>query len=123
MKQATACKADAATRTRLDRMPYAGRFAAACAARHHAPRSSGGSDVAINPMPIAISTPNASRRSATPTLVHGDTHPGNLYIEPHGRAGFLDAQMRRAPWVQDVAGTTAVGQPWRLFDGLRMRRP
>ena len=44
-----------------------------------------------------------TRASATCTLVHGDTHPGNLYIEADGRPGFLDAQMRRSPWVQDVA--------------------
>jgi len=45
----------------------------------------------------------ATRPSAIRTLVHGDTHPGNLYIEADGTPGFLDAQMRRSPWVQDVA--------------------
>jgi aminoglycoside/choline kinase family phosphotransferase len=37
------------------------------------------------------------------TLVHGDTHLGNLYIERDGTPGFLDMQMRRSPWYQDVA--------------------
>lgn len=37
------------------------------------------------------------------TLVHGDTHLGNLYIEADGKPGFLDAQVRRSPWYQDVA--------------------
>jgi len=36
------------------------------------------------------------------TLTHGDTHPGNLFIEADGRAGFLDAQARRAAWFHDV---------------------
>ena len=36
------------------------------------------------------------------TLTHGDTHPGNLYIEADGRAGFLDAQVRRSPWYHDL---------------------
>lgn len=44
------------------------------------------------------------RQAAMPvTLCHGDTHLGNLYIEKDGRPGFLDAQMRRAPWPMDVA--------------------
>jgi hypothetical protein len=38
-----------------------------------------------------------------PTLSHGDTHLGNLYIEPDGAPGFLDAQIRRSSWAQDVA--------------------
>jgi hypothetical protein len=54
-------------------------------------------------MEAALRALDASRASATPTLVHGDTHPGNLYLEADGKAGFLDAQMRRSPWVQDVA--------------------
>lgn len=37
------------------------------------------------------------------TLAHGDTHLGNLYIEPDGSPGFLDAQIRRSTWAQDVA--------------------
>jgi hypothetical protein len=36
------------------------------------------------------------------TLSHGDTHLGNLYIEADGTPGFLDAQMRRSTWAQDV---------------------
>jgi aminoglycoside phosphotransferase (APT) family kinase protein len=54
-------------------------------------------------MHAALRALAATRASATPTLVHGDSHPGNLYIEADGRPGFLDAQMRRSPWVQDVA--------------------
>jgi hypothetical protein len=54
-------------------------------------------------MQAALHALAATRASATRTLVHGDTHPGNLYVERDGTPGFLDAQMRRAPWVQDVA--------------------
>lgn len=54
-------------------------------------------------MEAALRTLEATRTSAVRTLVHGDTHPGNLYLEPGGRPGFLDAQVRRSPWVQDVA--------------------
>jgi hypothetical protein len=54
-------------------------------------------------MRAALQALGASRDQEVLTLVHGDTHPGNLYIEADGRPGFLDAQMRRAPWVQDVA--------------------
>ena len=54
-------------------------------------------------MHAALHALEATRAMATRTLVHGDTHPGNLYLEPDGRPGFLDAQVRRSPWVQDVA--------------------
>ena len=54
-------------------------------------------------MHAALRALDASRAQITLTLVHGDTHPGNLYLEPGGKPGFLDAQVRRAPWVQDVA--------------------
>ena len=54
-------------------------------------------------MHTALRALESTRASAVRTLVHGDTHPGNLYIEADGRPGFLDAQMRRSPWVQDVA--------------------
>jgi hypothetical protein len=54
-------------------------------------------------MHAALRALDASRAGALPTLVHGDTHPGNLYLEPDGKPGFLDSQMRRSPWVQDVA--------------------
>lgn len=37
------------------------------------------------------------------TLSHGDTHLGNLYIDREGQPGFLDAQIRRSTWTQDVA--------------------
>ena len=36
-------------------------------------------------------------------LIHGDTHLGNLYIEPDGTPGFLDAQVSRAPWHLEVS--------------------
>jgi len=36
-------------------------------------------------------------------LLHGDEHLGNLYIEPDGRPGFLDWQVKRAPWSQGVS--------------------
>jgi aminoglycoside phosphotransferase (APT) family kinase protein len=36
------------------------------------------------------------------TLSHGDVHPGNLYINPDGRPGFLDAQPRRAHFSKDL---------------------
>ena len=35
-------------------------------------------------------------------LAHGDTHPGNLYVEQDGTPGFLDAQANRAPWQFEV---------------------
>jgi hypothetical protein len=54
-------------------------------------------------MHSALRALESTRAAAVRTLVHGDTHPGNLYLEPDGRAGFLDAQVRRSPWVQDVA--------------------
>jgi hypothetical protein len=38
-----------------------------------------------------------------PTLTHGDTHPGNLYVGRDGTPGFLDAQPRRSPWYHDVS--------------------
>lgn len=37
------------------------------------------------------------------TLSHGDTHLENLYLNPDGAPGFLDAQPRVAPWVKDFA--------------------
>jgi hypothetical protein len=39
----------------------------------------------------------------TMTLSHGDTHLGNLYMNPDGTPGFLDAQPRRAPFIKDFA--------------------
>lgn len=37
------------------------------------------------------------------TLVHGDTHLGNLYLNADGSPGFLDWVIRRAPWQNEVA--------------------
>ncbi|VWB91656.1 hypothetical protein BLA13014_04258 [Burkholderia aenigmatica] len=67
VKRATAFDADAVNvyASTPNRLPGTGWVDAAHAARHQARCSSGGSDVAINPMPIAINTPNASRRNAT----------------------------------------------------------
>jgi hypothetical protein len=45
----------------------------------------------------------AFHESAPLTLTHGDTHLGNLYVERDGTPGFLDMQVRRSPWYQDVA--------------------
>jgi hypothetical protein len=33
------------------------------------------------------------------TLVHGDEHLGNLYLDAEGNAGFIDWCARREPWV------------------------
>ena len=35
-------------------------------------------------------------------LCHGDTHLGNLYIEPDGTPGFFDAQVAKGPWQLEV---------------------
>lgn len=35
-------------------------------------------------------------------VIHGDTHLGNLYLEPDGTPGFLDAQTCKASWAQEV---------------------
>ena len=42
-------------------------------------------------------------QGAVPTFAHGDTHLGNLYLQADGQPGFMDAQMRRSVWCQDVA--------------------
>ncbi len=36
------------------------------------------------------------------TVLHGDAHLGNLYLDADGMPGFLDWQPRRGPWVLDV---------------------
>ena len=36
------------------------------------------------------------------TLVEGDTHLGNLYIDADGAPGFFDMQVNKAPWFHDV---------------------
>ncbi len=35
-------------------------------------------------------------------LIHGDTHPGNLYIEPDGTPGFFDSLPHRWPAIAEV---------------------
>lgn len=42
-------------------------------------------------------------KSQPPCIVHGDTHLGNLYLEADGTPGFLDMQVRKSVWAQDVA--------------------
>lgn len=42
---------------------------------------------------------------ASHCLIHGDSHPGNLFFEPSGRPGYLDwQQVMRGAWAHDVAG-------------------
>ena len=36
------------------------------------------------------------------TMLHGDAHLGNLYLDADGTPGFLDWQPRRGPWALDV---------------------
>jgi hypothetical protein len=36
-------------------------------------------------------------------IVHGDTHLGNLYVDPEGEPGFFDHQPHRAPAMVEVA--------------------
>ena len=36
-------------------------------------------------------------------LNHGDTHPGNLYIDADGAPGFLDITVMRSPWWAEIA--------------------
>lgn len=47
----------------------------------------------------------ADRTAEAPmTLLHGDPHPGNTYILPHGRVGVLDWQLvRKGSWAHDVS--------------------
>lgn len=42
-------------------------------------------------------------KAAPYCLVHGDEHQGNLYIHCDGTPGFLDWQVKRAPWSQGVS--------------------
>lgn len=36
-------------------------------------------------------------------LNHGDTHPGNLYVEQDGTPGFFDVIVMRGPWWSEIA--------------------
>lgn len=46
----------------------------------------------------------------TPTLVHGDTHAGNLFFEPDGTPGLMDWQCaQKAHWAHDVMWTIVCG--------------
>jgi hypothetical protein len=36
-------------------------------------------------------------------LLHGDTHPGNLYVDVDGEPGFLDSMVHRGPPMLEVA--------------------
>ncbi len=43
-------------------------------------------------------------RRATPCLLHGDPHLGNMFFEPDGTPGFLDWQrVMQGEWAHDVA--------------------
>lgn len=43
------------------------------------------------------------RNSPCQSILHGDAHPGNMYIERDGTPGFFDNQVIRGPWHYDVA--------------------
>jgi hypothetical protein len=36
-------------------------------------------------------------------LIHGDTHPGNLYVERDGTPGFLDPTVSRSAWWLEIS--------------------
>lgn len=42
---------------------------------------------------------HAVHRDCALTIVHGDEHLGNLYLDADGNAGFIDWCARREPWV------------------------
>jgi Ser/Thr protein kinase RdoA (MazF antagonist) len=42
---------------------------------------------------------NELLRGCSQTIVHGDEHLGNLYLDSDGNAGFIDWCARREPWV------------------------
>jgi hypothetical protein len=45
----------------------------------------------------------AALEAAEPTcMIHGDTHPGNLYVDADGTPGFLDTIATRACWWLEV---------------------
>jgi thiamine kinase-like enzyme len=38
------------------------------------------------------------------TIVHGDAHPGNIYVKADGSVGMIDWQLvRKAPWTHDIS--------------------
>jgi Phosphotransferase enzyme family len=38
------------------------------------------------------------------TIVHGDAHPGNIYVKADGSVGLIDWQLvRKAPWTHDIS--------------------
>lgn len=51
----------------------------------------------------ALRTLQVEHASGPPTLCHGDTHPGNLYVDADGTPGFFDPYPVRAPWPYEVA--------------------
>lgn len=60
--------------------------------------------------------------AGTPTLVHGDTHIGNLYVDTDDRTGFLDwAVLCANPGIRDVAYTICNSLPHEVR--ARMERP
>ncbi|SEK08762.1 aminoglycoside phosphotransferase/kinase family protein [Paraburkholderia diazotrophica] len=54
-------------------------------------------------------------------LIHGDTHLGNLFVEPDDTPGFFDAQVSRAPWSLEVG--YHIGCSLDIEDRRRWERP
>jgi hypothetical protein len=43
-------------------------------------------------------------RKMPQTIVHGDAHPGNIYVKADGSVGLIDWQLvRKAPWTHDIS--------------------
>lgn len=64
---------------------------------------------------------NELHRSCPQTIVHGDEHLGNLYIDHGGNVGFLDWCSRREPWV--VAFTYFLLSTLDALDRRKWERP
>lgn len=50
----------------------------------------------------AFASLEAEHRLHPPTLCHGDTHPGNLYVDRDGAPGFYDPYPVKAPWFYEI---------------------
>ena len=55
------------------------------------------------------------------SVVHGDTHLGNLYVDPDGTPGFFDSLPKRAPAMLEIA--YHVGGALDPLDRRRWERP
>jgi hypothetical protein len=71
-------------------------------------RSAQGSAVSVkfhdrNRMRTALETIFAFSETLPHALVHGDTHPGNLYVDIDGEPGFFDSMVQRAPPMWEIA--------------------